>query len=290
MRLVKQEPGERTCGQCCVAMLAGISRAEAIGLVGTRGGTGSTALREALAVYGIELGRAVRFGHRTIAAMPPTAIVRSYRRRPQTKTYPSHWMVWHDGQMWCPDRGRFKVADWMEAIDRNRSDEWLSSYWPVMSPVKPGGYHPDRIRRVDQTRFGYPEGNCMSACAASVLGLAIGEVPNWAAEHQNTPAMWDAYVRWVWRQGYQVTLLRNTNRLSQLDGHAILDGWPETWPVLLGGTSPRAPEDNPYHHKVVGRCTPRGFETIHDPHPDRDGLLDIQDVELWLPRQSVDRG
>ncbi len=115
------------------------------------------------------------------------------------------------------------------------------------------------MKPVDQTRFGGPSapreewGDCVAACFASILEIALPEVPAGLGTSEGWEVECNAFLRPF--------------------GLAVLsfdwdDLWPWVWPAdawhLLGGPSPRGDWD----HSTVGR----GGVVVHDPHPSRAGL------------------
>lgn len=110
---------------------------------------------------------------------------------------------------------------------------------------------------MDQTTFGYPEGNCWSACIASLLEMPVSEVP-WFLGHDDWYA---AFAAWLRPHGY----------------YPVTVPWSAEWCpegyYILGGRSPR------HSHAVVAR----GREIVHDPHPSRDGLVSREDCTLLVP-------
>jgi hypothetical protein len=119
---------------------------------------------------------------------------------------------------------------------------------------------------VDQTTFGHPGGNCFSACVASLLHLGIDEVPYF----MSNPGDW--FVRFAdWLKPFGLFPL-----------HLQVKGWdvPDVY-CILGGKSPRGP------HAVVGLST----RMVHDPHPSRDGLAEVEDITLLVPfSPSIQQG
>ena len=100
---------------------------------------------------------------------------------------------------------------------------------------------------VDQTTFGFPGGNCFSACVASLLECPIDGVPYF----MGSTRWWEDFERWLLPLGYYPILV-------PIDGT-----WAPPGLHILSGTSDRGAR-----HSVVAR----GREIVHDPHPDRSGL------------------
>lgn len=122
MKLVRQIDGSGTCGQCCVATLAGITLPEAIAVFGhgVRGGTLTREVVRALRQLGFvcesrlqptDDGRPSMYqmpGRGKVALpvqpmhlLPPTAVVYLYYKKDKTL----HWVLWHEGQFACPTDG-----------------------------------------------------------------------------------------------------------------------------------------------------------------------------------------
>ena len=119
------------------------------------------------------------------------------------------------------------------------------------------------IMRVDQTLFGHPNGNCFSACIASVLHLPIENVPSFMGRGDGGE-WFDALAEWLKPRGLYPLFFN-------------LKGWspPDDAVCILGGKSPRGD----FMHAVVGV----GARVEHDPHPSRAGLVTMDDVTLLVP-------
>ena len=121
------------------------------------------------------------------------------------------------------------------------------------------------MRKVYQTKFGNPDGpeekigNCYPACVATILGKELHEVPHFYA----TGYEWWDILGWAKEHGYS---------LLPFD-LPIPDEWAQVFEgelAIVSGPSPRF-EDGTMH-AVVGRMTRKGWELIHDPHPEGDGF------------------
>lgn len=121
----------------------------------------------------------------------------------------------------------------------------------------------DFVKKVYQTKFGKPEGNCFSACIASILEVGIDDVPCY---HED---------KGVWYRKYQQWL-----RSYKLDFVAISDWQGEGKEVcpnvysIVGGISPRN-----LPHSVVYF----GLDMVHDPHPEGGGVRDITEWIYLVP-------
>jgi len=114
------------------------------------------------------------------------------------------------------------------------------------------------MRPVDQTTFG-GEGNCVSACIASILEAPIEEVPFFFGPPD---VGWLRAHTWLWRRGLH---------LLQVDTRA---DWIVCGYMVLEGPSPRG-----LGHAVVGYA---GVMT-HDPHPSRGGLVSVESARVLVP-------
>jgi len=125
---------------------------------------------------------------------------------------------------------------------------------------------------VDQTRFYDPtvpvkeqRGNCLQAVMASVLELPLDDVPHFVqddVDHDgDANPEWNWWVRlvaWLGEHGWSV---HAALPISDYPGQS----------VLVTGPSPRG---NGIHHIVIYR----DGEMVHDPHPDRTGLVRVMDA------------
>ena len=100
---------------------------------------------------------------------------------------------------------------------------------------------------VDQTTFGFPGGNCFSACVASLLDLEVSDVPYFMA----SDPWWRRFEKWLLPRGYWPVMVPVDRNWSPPGLH-----------ILLGDTADGTP------HSVVAR----GRKIVHDPHPGKPGL------------------
>jgi hypothetical protein len=124
----------------------------------------------------------------------------------------------------------------------------------------------ESVKPVDQTTFGHPGGNCFSACVASMLGIAIEEVPYFMGDLDEPGHIWaDRLDKWLApRNLYALHFDMPTT------GTPI---WPDGFYILVG-KSPRG------DHAVIARAG----KIVHDPHPSRDGLVAIEGFCLLLAK------
>jgi len=126
------------------------------------------------------------------------------------------------------------------------------------------------MKPVDQSTFGFPGGNCFSACVASMLEIPLADVPYFMADDR----WFEKFKRWLEQRGFWAVCFK-------LDGDWLPDGL-----HILSGKSPRDPENPDALHSVVAR----GNAIVHDPHPSRSGLLSRDDVVLLIPHDPAQIG
>lgn len=111
---------------------------------------------------------------------------------------------------------------------------------------------------VDQTIFGAPQGNCLAACVASLLGCSLADVCDFSEK-----GWLDELTAWLAPRGlYAVCFKTETD-------------WRPPGLYILGGKSPRGD----FLHAVIAR----GTTVVHDPHPSREGVLSHVDGTIFVP-------
>lgn len=118
------------------------------------------------------------------------------------------------------------------------------------------------MKQVDQTIMG-PEGNCLSACIASLLHLSVDDVPHFVI-HEDA---WKRMQQWLYERGlypYNFAVDDPLDAANTPDGYYIITG--------------RSPS-GPCQHCVVA-CGP---VIVHDPHPKRAGLATRDEFLVLLP-------
>lgn len=115
------------------------------------------------------------------------------------------------------------------------------------------------MRPVDQTTYGFHDGNCFPACVASILETSIDQVPHFQGVSLG-------FLQWLASLGLSATLYKSVNHVPR--GYSI-----------AAGTSLR----------FAGRmhaCVAYDGAVVHDPHPSREGLpFGVEDyVVLHGPR------
>ncbi|HYX21755.1 MAG TPA: hypothetical protein VFA98_12995, partial [Thermoanaerobaculia bacterium] len=119
---------------------------------------------------------------------------------------------------------------------------------------------------VDQSITG-PKGNCMSACVASLLHLPIEHVARFIREPGDTHIFqWaDRLDEFLEPFGlYALHFAADPDRAA----------FPGVYHIMTG-ISPRGRP-----HAVIGK----GHRIVHDPHPDKTGLVSVDGFCLLVPR------
>ena len=115
------------------------------------------------------------------------------------------------------------------------------------------------MKALDQTAFGEQEGNCFQACMASLLEVPIETVPHFMVYGDR----WCEVARnWCHQRGFDMIMLT-------AGGDYLPEGY---W--IAGGSADRG---------LKHACIYFGDQLAHDPHPDRTGLIDVEDITILLP-------
>lgn len=139
---------------------------------------------------------------------------------------------------------------------------------------------PLRPRRLTQTTFGWPDGNCLETAWAMLLDAPIGSLPD--------PRRWaDGAGASLGRRALPLREPLIARHLRAVYGLDLVEGpgpAPDFAPDFYwigSGVSPRpGPQGAVLHHAVVMRSR-RGRPAVwHDPHPSQDGLRTIDGWEL----------
>lgn len=122
---------------------------------------------------------------------------------------------------------------------------------------------------VDQTDFGFERGNCFSACVASILEMPLDDVPFFMTGDD----WWHKFTVWCTQHGVEPIYVLGYPPPVYLNRPELFRHY------ILSGHSPRLPGDPTKLHSTVAFDT----EIVHDPHPDRTGLLSRDDC-IFLRR------
>lgn len=117
---------------------------------------------------------------------------------------------------------------------------------------------------VTQTSFGQ-QGNCFSACLASLFECDISEVPNFTECGESPEEFWAAAKAWLFERGWGLVGIA----LNEEFGPEQLDGY-----LIVVGKSARGLDHATLWHQG---------QMIHDPHPDRSGILKPEACDLLYP-------
>ena len=101
MNLIFQPPGSSLCGQCCVAMAAGISLEESIKVFGHRHATRTKEVAQALNALGIQCPSQRLKPLTDRDSWPTRAIIKEIYG--PTRKRKSHWILLWDGKVYDPD-------------------------------------------------------------------------------------------------------------------------------------------------------------------------------------------
>lgn len=129
------------------------------------------------------------------------------------------------------------------------------------------------MKPVTQTIVDDGRGNCYAACIASLLDLPIDAVPNFVEAEDMHQAAW----KWLAERGLRPV------RMCFPSLEALQSTYfdhPGLYCVLSGESPRRKADGGKKWHAVVGFAAGYGVEVVHDPHPDRTGL--VGDAHRWL--------
>ena len=116
-------------------------------------------------------------------------------------------------------------------------------------------------RKVMQTEFGV-DGNCQSACIATITGIPLDAIPNFTKLGKTDLQRRQAMCEWLWAHGWGIV----TFVASDTEIRRWYPGF-----VIAGGESARG-----IYHGVVYK----DGELWHDPHPDGTGLTKVEDCDI----------
>lgn len=102
------------------------------------------------------------------------------------------------------------------------------------------------MKKIFQTRFGYPHGNCHAACLASIFELDIESIPAWGVDLD----WYEKFTEWCIQMfGMQPIDIEAESSVFVPRGYYIING---------------ESKNGDFWHSVVGK----DGEIVHDPHPD----------------------
>lgn len=131
---------------------------------------------------------------------------------------------------------------------------------------------------VDQTVFGFPNGNCLMACVASILECSLDELPTMdSCTHDGS--WWGILQRVLQERGLTAVYYQPVGEWCGAPfAHIAPPGY-----HLVTGESPRGLVDD--RGNVIGHvCVAKDGVVVHDPHPSRAGLASApKDWILIMP-------
>lgn len=124
MKLVAQPQGSSLCGQCCVAMAAGVSLTRAKEIIGHDSGTTTREVITALRALGLNCADRMVRPSRQRPNLPARAILAIHRpKNPDEKRLAKwHWMLTWDGVIYDPDNRwpdgyqNWKITSYLEIL------------------------------------------------------------------------------------------------------------------------------------------------------------------------------
>lgn len=135
------------------------------------------------------------------------------------------------------------------------------------------------MKPVFQTIFDKNHGNCFSAGLASILEVPLETVPNFMHDFGED---WHKEInRWLDKHFGMMWLRVLMDEDERLEFHPL----PEGSFCLATGKSPRGN----WYHTVVGTITGGfNFRMLHDPHPDRTGIVgNPVCIEFLVPKNPA---
>lgn len=119
------------------------------------------------------------------------------------------------------------------------------------------------MKLVMQTKFGYPDGNCLAACLASIFEIDIEDIPDFGYDKH----WWKRFRDWMLeRFKLNIVNLRVSPDLNT-DWVLLPEGY-----YIANGKSPRG-----LMHSVV--CKDEDF--AHDPHPE-GGWVKVESFTFFV--------
>lgn len=140
------------------------------------------------------------------------------------------------------------------------------------------------MKPVDQEIISKGDGDCFSACLASLLEIPLAQVPKFRRDYPEPQDMMPPAREWLAKSyGFSLISLQMEDRDSDFMGSDIrIIGAMEETPCIAGGKSPNFENCN---HAVVGTVDGLGnFTMTHDPSPAKKGIIGFpKHIYLFVP-------
>lgn len=157
----------------------------------------------------------------------------------------------------CHDLGYYNMIH----VGLREFVEHAAAFRAALAQPQAGEVEP---RKVMQTEFGV-DGNCQSACIATITGIPLDAIPNFTKLGKTDLQRRQAMCEWLWAHGWGIV----TFVASDTEIRRWYPGF-----VIAGGESARG-----IYHGVVYK----DGELWHDPHPDGTGLVKVEDCDVLYP-------
>lgn len=154
----------------------------------------------------------------------------------------------------CHDLGYYNMIH----VGLREFVEHAAAFRAALAQPQEGEVEP---RKVMQTEFGV-DGNCQSACIATITGIPLDAIPNFTKLGKTDLQRRQAMCEWLWAHGWGIV----TFVASDTEIRRWYPGF-----VIAGGESARG-----IYHGVVYK----DGELWHDPHPDGTGLTKVEDCDI----------
>lgn len=129
------------------------------------------------------------------------------------------------------------------------------------------------IRPTTQRIEGWPNGECVRAAYATILGVPIDRIPRLDPGAAMAEGQDQGDREREWLASIGLGLVEISAPADEGLPDEVLECVPEV-PHLMSGISPRG-----FGHRVVG-C---GGKLLFDPHPSRDGLVTVYSIGFLVP-------
>lgn len=130
------------------------------------------------------------------------------------------------------------------------------------------------MKPVFQDQFG-KEGNCMAACAASILELPLRDVPNFVYGDKGDGQYFARFYQFMYSHGWEVIPYHlvgfNYETKQEFDRSIDFDNLPEHLKDVYCYHFACGPAARGFEHATVGWRD----QIVHDPHPSKAGLIKV---------------